>query len=311
MKAAVLDTSTTPYSFLVKDEPMPEPKGDELLVRVKASCLSYADKDMINGNMDKAMKRLLKRSNVVTGIEISGVVETDGTKLKKGDPVVAAIDYTNGIHAHAEYIVIPEKYLGHKPTAWTHEEAASVPTGLITAIEALEKQAQIESGQNVLIHGASGGVGVYALQLASYHKCNVTATASEHNLDFVRDLGADEAFDYNDDFLGEKKFNVIFDAAGMMSFNTCKHTLAPKGVFITTQPLRDLGGGLRAVFSDKKWAFLYVTHSGKNRMARFLQLAQHGLIQPVIDSVYDLGDIQEAMDKYIEESVRGRIVITM
>ena len=208
-------------------------------------------------------------------------------------------------------MVVPEKYLGPKPTAWTHEESASVPTGLITAIEALEKQARIETGEKVLIHGASGGVGVYALQLASYHKCHVAATASRDNLDFVRELGADEAYDYNDDFLRDKKFNVIFDAAGMMNFIACKDALAHKGVFITTQPLKDIGGGLRAVFSDKKWAFLYVTHSGKNRMARFLQLAQHGLIKPVIDSVYPLDDIQQAMNKYMDESVKGRIVIRM
>ena len=311
MKAAVLDTSSLPYSFLIRDEPVPEPKGDEVLVKVVASCLSHADKEMVNGNMDKAMKRLLKRSNVVTGIEISGIVESDGTKFKKGQPVVAAIDYTNGVHAHAEYIVIPEKYLGQKPTAWTHEEAAAVPTGLITTIEALEKQARIDVGDDVLIHGASGGVGIYAVQLARYHKCKVVATASESNLSFVKEYGAHEAFDYNDDFLRDRTFNVIFDAAGMLNFSACKHALAPKGVFITTKPLKDLGGGLRAVFSDKKWAFLYVTHSGKNRMARFLQLAQHELVKPVIDSVYSLDDIQTAMDKYVEQSVRGRIVIRM
>lgn len=311
MKAAVLDTSTNPYTFLIRDEPIPTPKGDEVLVRVRASCLSHADKQMIQGHMEKTMKRLQKRSNVVTGIEISGIVESDGIKFKKGEPVVAAIDYTNGVHAHAEYIVIPEKYLGPKPTAWTHEEAASVPTGLITAIEALEKQARIEAGEKVLIHGASGGVGVYAVQLASYHKCHVTATASSANLDFVKSLGADETNDYNDDFLRDRQFNVIFDAAGMLNFSACKHALEPKGVFITTQPLKDIGGGLRAVFSDKKWAFLYVTHSGKNRMARFIQLAQHGLVKPVIDSVFDLDDIQTAMDNYLEASVRGRIVIRM
>ena len=311
MKAAVLDTSAQPYRLIVHDEPMPEPKKEEVLVKVKASCLCNVDKQMIGGNMDRVMKRLQKRSNVVTGIEMSGVVASEGRKFKEGDEVLAAVDYLNGVHTHAEYVVIPEKFLGYKPTNWTHEQAASVPTGLITAIEALEKQSRIDEGQEILVHGASGGVGVYAVQLAHYHKCHVTATTGLQNIDFIKGLGADLSLDYNGDFLRDRKFNVIFDAAGKLNFNAVKDALAPKGVFITTQPLKDLGGGLRAVFSAKKWAFLYIAHSGKNRMARLLQLAQHNLVSPVIDSVYPLDDIADAMDKYVNSSVRGRIVIKM
>ncbi len=137
------------------------------------------------------------------------------------------------------------------------------------------------------------------------------ATSHPDNIDFIRGLGATEALDYNSDFLRDRKFNVIFDAAGRLNFTACKDALEGKGVFITTQPLKDLGGGLRAVFSAKKWAFLYVAHSGKNRMSRLLQLAQHNLVQPVIDSVYPLDDISDAFDKYNNTSVRGRIVIKM
>jgi len=311
MKAAVLNIEHLPYQIAIQDEPIPVPKGDEVLVRVIASCLCHADKQMITGSMDRTLKKLQKRSNVVTGIEVSGIAESDGKRFKKGDQVIAAIDYLNGVHAHAEYTVIPEKYLGYKPTAWTHEQAASVTTGLLTAIEALEKQGKIEEGYEVLIHGASGGVGVYSVQLAHHHNCHVTATTSEGNIDFVKSLGADLSVDYNSDFLRNRKFNLIFDAAGKLNFNVCKEALAPKGVFITTQPLRDLGGGLRAVFSAKKWAFLYVAHSGKNRMARLLQLAQHELVNPVIDSIFDLDDIGQAFDKYMSASVQGRIVIRM
>ena len=311
MKAAVLDTSVTPYRFEVRDEPMPKPKSDEVLVKVIATCLCNVDKQMVLGNMDRAMKKLQKRSNVVTGIEVAGILESDGRKFKKGDQVLAAIDYMNGVHSHGEYVVIPEKYLGPKPINWSFEESAAVTTGLITSIEALEKQANIREDQEVLIHGATGGVGAYAVQLASYHGCHVTATTNEKHLDFVTSLGADSAVYYNDDFLRDRKFRVIFDAAGKLTFTACKDALAPKGVFITTKPMKDLGGGLRAVFSAKKWAFLYVAHSGKNRMARLLQLAQHGLVKPVIDSVYSIDDINEAMDRYLNASVRGRIVIKM
>ena len=252
MKAAVLSTEQLPYKITIQDEPVPVPKDDEVLVRVIASCLCHADKQMITGSMERTLKKLQKRSKVVTGVEVSGIVESDGKRFKKGDNVIAALDYLNGVHAHAEYTVIPEKYLGHKPTAWTHEQAASVATGLLTAIEALEKQGKIEEGYEVLIHGASGGVGVYSVQLAHHHKCHVTATTSERNIDFVKSIGADLSLDYNSDFLRDRKFNLIFDAAGKLNFNACQGALAPKGVFITTQPLRDLGGGLRAVFSAKK-----------------------------------------------------------
>ena len=311
MKAAVVENESAPFRIVIKDVPKPEPKKDEVLVRVIAAGLSNIDKQMLSGTMDRAAKRLLKRSQVLTGIEFSGIVESDGKKFKKGDAVVAAIDYLNGVRAHAEYTVVPEQYLGHKPNAWSHIEAASVPTGLITSIEALEKQAQIETNREILIHGASGGVGVFAIQLGRYHKCHVTATSNPHNIEFIRELGADVALDYNSDFLRNRKFNVIFDVAGKLNFNACRDALAPKGIFITTQPLKDLGGGLRAVFSAKKWAFLYVAHSGKNRMARVLQLAQHKLVEPVIDSVYHLDDINAAIDKYNTSSVRGRIVISM
>lgn len=311
MKAAVLYTEHQPYQITIQDEPVPVPKRDEVLVRVIASCLSHADKQMISGSMERTLKKLQKRSNVVTGSDVSGIVESDGKRFKKGDHVIAAVDYLNGVHAHAEYTVIPERYLGHKPTSWTHEQAAAVTTGLLTAIEALEKQGKIEEGYEVLIHGASGGVGVYSVQLAHQHKCHVTATTSESNIDFVKSLGADISVDYNSDFLRNRKFNLIFDAAGKLNFNACKEAMAPKGVFITSQPLRDLGGGLRAVFSAKKWAFLYVAHSGKNRMARLLQLAQHKLVTPVVDSVFELEDINVAFDKYMSQSVHGRIVIRM
>lgn len=311
MKGAVVEESSIPYRLFVKDIPVPQPKKDEVLVRVKAAGLSNIDQQMLSGGMERAVKRLAKRSPVLTGIEFSGVVESDGKKFKRGEAVIAAIDYLNGVRAHAEYTVVPEQYLGHKPAGWSHIEAASVPTGLITSIEALEKQARITEGQQVLIHGASGGVGVYAVQLASYHKCKVTATVHPDNIDFIHGLGAVDAVDYNSDFLRDRKFNVIFDAAGRLNFGACRDALDTKGVFITTQPLKDLGGGLRAVFSAKKWAFLYVAHSGKNRMSRLLQLAQHNLVKPVIDSVYPLEKIGEALDKYNNTSVHGRIVIKM
>ena len=311
MKAAVAEGRDSPYHIIVKDVPTPDPRKDEVLVRVKAAGLTNIDHQMLSGSMERAAKRLFKRSEVLTGIEFSGIVETDGKKFKRGESVIAAIDYLNGVRAHAEYTVVPEQYLGHKPVSWSHVEAAGVPTGLITTIEALEKQAGIDVGHEVLVHGASGGVGVYAVQLAKYHKCNVLATSHPDNLDFISQLGADQAVDYNSDFLRDRKFNVIFDVAGRLNFNACKDALDPKGVFITTQPLKDLGGGLRAVFSAKKWAFLYVAHSGKNRMSRLLQLAQHQLVKPVIDSVYPLDNIDEAFEKYSNSSIRGRIVITM
>ncbi len=144
-------------------------------MRVKAAGLTNIDQQMLDGSMERAVKRLSKRSEVLTGIEFSGIVESDGKKFKKGEHVIAAIDYLNGVRAHAEYTVVPEQYLGHKPAAWSHVEAASVPTGLITTIEALEKQAGIDENTKVLVHGASGGVGVYAVQLASYHKCHIAS----------------------------------------------------------------------------------------------------------------------------------------
>ncbi len=135
MKAAVVEGSSPPYRLVVKDVEPPKPKKDEVLVRVKAAGLTNIDQQMLDGSMERAVKRLSKRSEVLTGIEFSGIVESDGKKFKKGEHVIAAIDYLNGVRAHAEYTVVPEQYLGHKPAAWSHVEAASVPTGLITTIE--------------------------------------------------------------------------------------------------------------------------------------------------------------------------------
>jgi len=249
----------------------------------------------------------------ILGVELAGEIESVGKDVKlfkKGDRVFGGSD-SGG--AHAEYISLPEEKVAMKPSNMSYEEAAAVPFGAITALQFLRK-GNIQSGQKVLINGASGGVGTFAVQLAKYFGAEVTGVCSTTNLELVQSLGADKVIDYNqEDFTKSgETYDIIFDAVAKKSFSRCKGSLNQKGVYLSTVlsfPLI-LQMLWTSKIGSKKAIFMMAPYRAEDLI--FLkELIEAGKVKSVIDRCYPLEQITEAY-RYAEEGhARGKVVITV
>lgn len=241
---AVTYRSYGPADVLNLEElPDPCPKPEEVLIQVRASSVNPVDWKIRRGDL-----KLLTRDQFprVPGIDFAGVVtaasgRTD--RFRPGDEVFGVLNaLTARIGSSAEYVVARDRQMAHKPAQISFIEAASIPCAGLTAWHALRDLAQLRSGQSVLVHGASGGVGTFAVQIARDMGVAVTGTCSEENLAYVRELGADQAIDYRRQDVRELyvKFDAILDASATLAFSRTKHLLKPHGVFVRTLPDTDL-----------------------------------------------------------------------
>jgi len=261
----------------------------------------------------RMMAGLTKPKKSIFGVELTGEIESVGKDVKlfkQGDQVYGVT--RSG--AHAEYICIPEENLAMKPTNMTYEEAAAVPFGACVALQFLRDYGGIQSGQKVLINGASGGVGTFAVQLAKYFGTEVTGVCSTTNLELVQSLGADEVIDYTkEDFTKTgKTYDIIFDAVGKRSFSQCKSSLKQKGIYLSTVLTIPL-------LMQMLWTSM--TGSKKAKFAKpplptkeliFLKdLIEAGKVKTVIDRCYPLEQTAEA-HRYAEKGhAKGKVVITL
>ena len=241
MKAVVYEKYGTPDVLQLRDIPKPAPKANEVLVRIHATTVTAGDWRLRKADpfLARLFNGLFKPTRVkVLGFELAGVIEEVGKEVKafkKGDSVFASCGLSFG--GYAEYKCMPENNLiALKPANMTFEEAATVPIGGLTALRFL-KQAGIKRGDNILIYGASGSVGTFAVQLSKYFGAEVTAVCSTPNIQMVKTLGATQAIDYlKEDFTGtDRKFDIIFDAVGKTSRSASKHLLKPKGSYVTVK----------------------------------------------------------------------------
>ncbi|MCC7163212.1 MAG: NAD(P)-dependent alcohol dehydrogenase [Anaerolineae bacterium] len=320
MKAIVATQYGSPDVLRVAEVEKPSPRENEVLIKIHASAVVATDPGFRQGDIvTRLFNGLTKPKHAIPGDVLAGEIKAlgkDVSKFKTGDRVYAACATTQG--GQAEYICLPQDGpLAIMPAGMSYEEAAGVPDGALGALNFLRDAGNIRQGQKVLINGASGSVGTYAVQLAKYFGAHVTAVCSTANLELVKSLGADQAIDYTKEDFTERgeTYDLIFDAVGKSSYSRCRNLLNETGTYVTSVPAPDF------------LAQLLLTRNSRGKKARFVapglrssaqkakdlafltELVNAGHLKSVIDRRYPMEQIGEA-HRYVEAGhKKGNVVI--
>ncbi len=305
MKAVICTKYGSPEGLQIRDIDKPIPKKDELLIKIFATSVHIGDTRI--RKVDPFLVRLVyglfkPRKDLILGLEISGIIESIGSDVKSfkvGDEVFAFTGFRLG--GNAEYICLPEKsaegthekkgLITLKPDNLSFEEAAVVPSGGLTALKNLQK-ADIKKDQKILINGASGSLGTYAIQLAKYYGAEVTGVCSQSNFELVKSLGADHVIDYTkEDFTDStNKYDIVYDAVMKSKYSHCKKILTENGVFLNNSRL--------SKFTENDMLFLK-------------DLIEKNKLRPVIDRIYTLDEIVNAHKHVDTGHKKGNVAISI
>lgn len=324
MKAIVYQKYGSPDVLELQEVATPTPKNHEVRIKVNAATVTPADWRARSLKVPSPMFwlpsrmffGLIKPKRTILGTELAGVIDAVGKdvrQFKSGDKVFAFPGV--GFGAHAEYICMAEhRAIATKPPNMSFDEAAAVPFGALTALYFLRDKGDIRRGHNVLIHGASGGVGTFAVQLAKYFGAHVTGVCSSVNVDMVRSLGADRVYDYTkEDFTqNDRTYDIIFDTVGKTSFSRCKNSLAPNGRYLAAVlRMREIFQIVWTSLIGGKKVIGGVATERKEDLRFLKELIEAGKITAVIDRSYALEQIAEA-HRYVEKGhKKGNVVVTL
>jgi NADPH:quinone reductase-like Zn-dependent oxidoreductase len=318
MKAIVYTKYGPPEDVLeLKEVEKPTPKDNEVLVKIYATSVNAGDLFLVRGKpfVARLSSGLLKPKYTIPGVDIAGQVEAAGRNVKQfqpGDEVFGDIGEC-GFGAYAEYVSVPENVLALKPANITYEEAAAVPQYALVALQGLRDKGQIQQGQRVLINGASGGIGTFAVQIAKSFGAEVTGVCSTRNLDLVRSIGADQVIDYTrEDFTQkEQRYDLIIDIVANRSISDYMRALSPKGNYVSVafNASSVFLGPLISMTGSKKVSQLSHKTNVKD-LVYMKELIEAGKVVPVIDRRYPLSEVAEAFRYYAEGHPSGKVVIT-
>src|SRR5436305_12131976 len=323
MRAMVYHTYGSPDILKLEEVQKPVPQDDEVLVQVHATSVNAGDWHLLRAKpflMRFMGFELLKPKHTILGSDIAGRVEVVGrnvTQFQSGDEVFGNTA-KSGFGGFAEYVAVPENALVLKPTTLSFEEAAAVPQAALTALQGLRDKGHIQKGQKVLINGASGGIGTFAVQLAKAFGAEVTAVCSTRNVDMVRSIGADHVIDYTqEDFTRNgQRYDLILAVNGYHSISEYKRALNPEGVYVMT-------GGSDAQLFQAMLLGPLISRTGRQKMGNsahkpnqkdlifMKELLEASKVKPVIDRRFPLRDVADAI-RYLEAGhAQGKVVITV
>ncbi|MDQ0201195.1 NAD(P)-dependent alcohol dehydrogenase [Neobacillus ginsengisoli] len=322
MKAIVYNKYGPPDVLELKEVEKPIPEDNQVQVKIHAASVNYGNLVLLKGEpfVARFAFGLLKPKYSIPGGDIAGRVEAVGKNVKQfqpGDEVFGDLSGC-GWGGFAEYVSVPENVLAPIPSNMSFEEAAAVPMAAVTALQSLRDKGKIQSGQKVLIYGASGGVGTFAVQIAKSFGAEVTGVCSTRNLDIVQSIGADHVIDYTKEDFTKKtmRYDLILAANGYQPISVYKRALNPNGIFV------HVGGSGVQMFQTLVLG-PWISMTGSKKMGGFLQrpnqkdlifmkeLFEAGKVKPVIDRRYKLSEVPDAFTYFAEGHAQGKVVITI
>jgi NADPH:quinone reductase-like Zn-dependent oxidoreductase len=334
MKAVVCTEYGSPDVLQFKEVEKPAPREDEALVKIHAASLNAADLEILRGTWSARFGGPLKPRNATLGSDIAGRIEAVGRNVKQfqpGDEIWGDLSFPLAYGAFAEYVCVPESALRLKPAGMTFEQAAALPSAGVVALQnlrgvgstapslLLSDKGEILPGHRVLINGAGGGVGTFAVQIAKSRGAEVTGVDSPSKLDLLRSIGADHVIDYTrEDFTKNgQRYDLILDVVASRSMLDYKRTLSPQGVFVC------VGGSLATILQSfslgplismtgsKKLGIAIWKPNNTEDLATLEELFAAGKVVPIIDRRYPLSEVPEALRYLGEGHAKGKVVITV
>ena len=320
MKAIVRYEYGSPDVIQIVETGKPTPKEDEVLVKVSAASINSYDWRFVRAVpfLVRTSVGLFKPQDPSLGADLAGTVEAVGsnvTMFKPGDEVFGEV----GTGSYAEYVCVKEKALAHKPANIPFEEAAAAPMAALTALQGLRDTGKIKAGQKVLINGASGGVGTFAVMIAKYYGAEVTGVCRTRNMNMVRSIGADHVIDYTkDDFTKNgKQYDLIYDVAANRSVFDYKRALAPTGKFVmagvSTKPhmLHIVSLGSLIASKGQQIGMMGTASVDSADLAFIAELIGSRKVIPVVEKTFPLNEAPRAFHQYEKEHARGKLVFTV
>ena len=322
MKAIVYHEYGSPDVLQLKEVEKPAPKEDEALVKVRAASVNAGDLETLRGEWPARFEGPLKPKHKIPGTDIAGRVEAVGVNVKQfqpGDEIWGDLSFPYGFGTFAEYVCVSENALALKPASMTFEQAATYPHSAIIVLQNLRDKGHIQPGKKVLINGAGGGMGTFAVQIAKYYGAEVTGVDSDSKFDMLRSIGADHAIDYTQEDYTKtgQRYDFILDVVAHRSVFDYRRALSPEGVFVIV-------GGSFSTFlqvitlgtlisrrGSKKISLNVWDQNNKEDLALLAELFETGKVVPVIDRRYPLSEVPKAL-RYLEEGhAQGKVVISV